>query len=120
MIGWILLTVALIVVAQVLLKQGMRTLDISSADDLRKPLRLARRVLGTPSILVGLALYALSAAMWLGVLAKVPLSFAFPFLGLTYVGVTLIAVVFLRERFSVIQWTGLALVLAGVLLVAVS
>jgi drug/metabolite transporter (DMT)-like permease len=115
----ILLAVALVVSAQVLLKQGMATLSLQSTD-LQHPLALARRVLSVPSVAFGLLLYVVSAAAWIVVLSQAPLSFAFPFLGLAYVGVTLVAVVYLGERFSLIQWAGLAFVLLGVFLVATS
>jgi multidrug transporter EmrE-like cation transporter len=116
----ILISVALVVVAQVVLKLGAGSLSGLSREDLRSPMRLGLRALRVPGVIIGLALYALSAAVWLFVLATTPLSYAYPFLGLTYVGVAVASVTILKERFSALQWFGLALVLAGALAVAAS
>jgi multidrug transporter EmrE-like cation transporter len=116
----ILGSVALVVVAQVVLKLGAGSLSGLTRDDLRNPVRLGVRALRIPGVVVGLGLYALSAAVWIFVLAKTPLSYAYPFLGLTYVGVAVASVTVLKERFSTLQWIGLGFVLLGVLTVAAS
>lgn len=112
MIAIILSTVVAVVAAQLMIKVGVRSGGpIASGQDL-----LSR--IGRPLVVGGLALYVLSAAAWIYVLANAEVSFAFPFLGLTYVGVAVIAVFALRERFTGIQWVGLALVMIGVTVVA--
>lgn len=116
----ILTSVALVVVAQVVLKIGAASLTSVTREDLRRPVRLGLRALRVPGVVVGLVLYAVSAVVWIAVLAVTPLSYAFPFLGLTYVGVAVASVVVLKERFSALQWIGLALVFSGVLMVAYS
>jgi len=116
----IILSVGLVVVAQVVLKLGAGSLTALSPEEKRHPLRLGLRALRIPGVVIGLALYAMSAAVWLFVLARTPLSYAYPFLGLTYVGVAVASVLVLKERFSALQWIGLALVFAGVIAVAAS
>lgn len=116
----ILTSVALVVVAQVVLKIGAASLTSVTREDLRRPVRLGLRALRVPGVVVGLVLYAVSAVVWIAVLAVTPLSYAFPFLGLTYVGVAVASVVVLKERFSALQWIGLALVFSGVVMVAYS
>jgi len=73
-----------------------------------------------PLVLAGLAVYAVSAAAWIYILASEEISYAFPFLGLTYVCVAAIAVVVLRERLTWLQWLGLLLVVVGITVVATS
>jgi len=116
----ILGSVALVVVAQVVLKLGAGSLSGLSREDLRRPLYLGLRAIRIPGVVIGLALYALSAALWIFVLATTPLSYAYPFLGLTYVGVAVASVTVLKERFSALQWIGLAFVFFGVFAVAAS
>ncbi len=116
----ILASVALVVVAQVVLKLGAGSISGLSREDLRHPVRLGIRALRIPGVVIGLLLYVFSAAVWLLVLATTPLSYAYPFLGLTYVGVAIASVTVLKERFSALQWIGLAFVFVGVLAVAAS
>ncbi len=114
MIGLILATVLAVVTGQLMIKTGVaKGGPIGSARGL-----LIRMV--QPLVLLGLAVYAASAAAWIYILASEEVSYAFPFLGLTYVCVAVIAVLVLRERLAAVQWVGLALVVAGVTIVAVS
>ena len=116
----IVASVILVVVAQVVLKLGAVSLSGLGREELRHPVRLGLRALRVPGVVVGLLLYVLSAAVWLFVLATTPLSYAYPFLGLTYVGVAVASVTVLKERFSALQWIGLAFVFMGVVAVAAS
>lgn len=116
----ILTSVALVVVAQVVLKLGAGAITRLGANERRNPIRLGISAVRTPGVGIGLALYAISAAAWLYVLAITPLSYAYPFLGLTYVGVAVASVTVLKERFTPLQWAGLVLVLLGIVAVAVS
>lgn len=113
-------TVLLVVAGQLLLKLGMTRVGVIDGPRLRRPLALVRDVALQPAVVTGFVLYGLSAAGWIVVLSRFDLSFAYPFLALSYVGVTVAAVLLLRERLSAAQWLGIALVAAGVLLVAVS
>lgn len=113
-------SVLLVIVAQVLLKVGTAALDQADRDTLRHPLRFLLRAIRVPAITVGLSLYVLSAGLWIFALSLAPLSLVYPLLGLSYVGVTLAAVVFLRERFAPVQWLGLVTIVVGVMMVAAS
>lgn len=116
----ILLSVAMAVSGQTLLKIGMMRVGVVDAQRLRRPLALAIAVARTPAVVSGLTLYVASAVSWIYVLSRTDLSFAYPFLAVSYVAVTVAAVVGLKERFSVRQWAGVALVVAGVIVVALS
>ncbi len=116
----VLAIVCLIVVGQTLLKVGMDRVGAIGVSRLRRPLPLLRRVGTQPAVLLGLGLYVVSAMGWIVVLSRVDLSVAYPFLGLSYAAVPVVAVVVLRERFSVTKWVAVALVFAGVVLVALS
>ncbi len=116
----ILGTVALVVCGQLLLKAGMRRVGVVDAGRLRSPLALVAAVAKTPTVVAGLGIYGASALAWIVVLSRTELSFAYPFLSLAYVIVTVAAMVLLGERFTARQWAGLAAVVAGVLLVALS
>jgi drug/metabolite transporter (DMT)-like permease len=78
-------------------------------------LRLVRQ----PFFVAGLVLYATAALVWFRVISTENLSSSYPLLvSLTFVLVTLGAVVFFREPISWQKVLGLGVILAGILLVA--
>jgi len=64
--------------------------------------------------LAGFALYGASALLWLFVLARLPLSTAYPLLALNFVLVQLAGTLFFGEPFTAVKGVGLALIVAGV------
>jgi drug/metabolite transporter (DMT)-like permease len=73
-----------------------------------------------PRLWAGLALFGISAVFWLVVLSKVPLSFAYPFVGLSYIVIVLVARVVLHEHVPALRWVGVAVVAIGIAIVGVS
>ncbi len=61
--------------------------------------------------------YVISTILWLLVLRRVPLSQAFPILGLQFALVPIASRLFLREQMAIEQWLGVATIVAGVILV---
>ena len=104
-----LLTVALNSGAQILL----RSAALRGATP-QSPLALAQ----SPQFVIALFAYAASVLAWLGVLRKTPLATAMPFMALTYVAVPLAARVVFGEPVPLRTAGGMALVVAGVLLVS--
>ena len=119
-VPWILGTVALVVAGQILLKLGMLRVGAIDRERLRAPSALLRAVVRQPAVVIGVVAYGLSGLLWLYVLSRSDLSFAFPFLSIAYAGVTAAATILLKERFSARQWFGLVLVITGVIAVAAS
>lgn len=113
----IFLSVAITAVAQVVLKRGM------SASGMHEALGMgwvsATAAIATNAwVLLGLALYFLGALIWLVVLNRVPVSFAYPFVGLGFVLTALLAWGALGEVFSAARVFGTLLVMLGVVLIA--
>jgi multidrug transporter EmrE-like cation transporter len=69
-----------------------------------------------PSVLAGLALYAISSALWLGVLSRLEVSVAYPLGASGYALVVLLAWLS-GETVPPLRWAGVALIMFGVLLV---
>ena len=65
----------------------------------------------------GLALFGLSAVVWLAVLSRTALSFAYPFAALTYVVIVLYDTA-RGEVVGTLRWAGVALIVAGIVLVS--
>src|SRR5262245_35021906 len=69
-------------------------------------------------LLVGATMYVFSFGLWLLILRAVPLAVAYPAaVGLTICGSTAVSVLLLGERINLIQGTGIALVLVGVMMI---
>lgn len=117
---YVLLAVSLVVTGQVMLKVGMTRVGPIGRERLTRPVRLVRDVLGVWLVPVGLTLYVISAAAWILALSTVPLSVAYPFLGLSYVAIAAVSVVKLDEWLTPAQWIGIALVVGGVITVALT
>jgi drug/metabolite transporter (DMT)-like permease len=66
----------------------------------------------------GLALFGLSAVAWLFVLSRTSLSFAYPFASLTYLLIVLVDRFVFHEEIPPARWAGVALIMAGIILVA--
>jgi drug/metabolite transporter (DMT)-like permease len=72
-------------------------------------------------LVAGLILYVLSFGLWLGVLARIPLSTAFPLaIGLTLAFTTTGAVLLLGERLGLLKLAGVLLIFAGCAAVCLS
>ncbi|TAN04697.1 MAG: transporter [Rhodanobacteraceae bacterium] len=78
---------------------------------------LVHKVLHSPWIAVGVAVYAVEFVFWFAALSRVQLSFAFPIMALSYVGVVLASRFILNERISLRRWAGIGTIVVGVVLV---
>jgi drug/metabolite transporter (DMT)-like permease len=118
--GLILLSVLIAALAQLTLKHGMTQVTRHGAAplELAVPVETLRRVVTNVSVLGGLSLFVVSAAIWLVVLSKVSLSFAYPFVSLTYVLILLFDRLVLHDRVSLTRWAGVALIVGGIILIS--
>lgn len=112
-----LCSVSLATGGQLLLKAGMSRVGFIGSERLGNPMGLLTQVIKTWQVPLGLALFFISAFFWLLVLSRVPLSFAYPFVGLTYVLITLFGKFVLHESVPGLRWAGLALIITGILIV---
>ncbi len=70
-------------------------------------------------LITGIALFGMSFLTWIYILSKSNLSYAFPFaVGLGYVTVILLAMLFLKETPSYLQASGMTLVGIGIILMS--
>lgn len=113
----ILLAILIAVSGQISLKYGVGQIGRIDGSALAQPLALLMKIAFNKWVVIGLGLYGIGAAVWIVVLSRVPLSFAYPMLGLSYVMVVLVSVLFLHEHVPVIRWAGVFLIVAGVALV---
>lgn len=115
----ILIAVCIIigVAGQVLLKSGMTQVGRIDSNSIGEPLKIISKIVNTPVIPIGFSLYIIGSILWLIVLSRENLSFAYPFLGFTYVLMVAISKFFLGESVSSLRWIGAAIVSIGVFLI---
>ena len=120
LLAMILISVMLAAVAQLTLKHGMNLVTDNGHNpiSLREPAATASRIASDVYVWLGLLTFAISAAVWLLVLGRASLSFAYPFASLTYVIILLFDRFALDQPVSLVRWAGVALIVAGIVLVS--
>jgi len=129
----ILFSICLSVFGQINLKQGMLNVNkhISQTEPvnnnppvnspsvkINKIITLLINAFLNPRIIIGIGCYVLGMVLWLIVLSRVDLSFAYPLLGMSYILVVLSASVILKEDVSLQRWLGTLVIFLGVVIVA--
>ncbi|MFY9402428.1 MAG: EamA family transporter [Candidatus Omnitrophota bacterium] len=77
-------------------------------------------VFSSPYLWAGLLSVLLTFIIWSVVLSKIDLSVAVPIASLSYMLVPLTSALFLKERVSILRWSGVLFILAGVIFVSLS
>lgn len=108
----LILTVVLVTVAELLLKQGAVETAPAHAD------WLGLASLPSPRVWVGAALLGISAGTWILVLRVMPLYLAFTLSSVVHVTIPLCSWLVLGEKIHMGRWAGIALVLAGIWIIA--
>jgi len=111
----ILVSVCMSACAQILLKVGMTPSGNGPDATL---MATALRVLLNPWVIGGLGLYFLGAVVWLSVLSRVEVSYAYPFVGLGFIATMILGTIFLGEHVGPIRVVGSLLIVSGIVLVA--
>lgn len=102
-----LLNTGLMVVGQVLFKLGSNGKDMSGVDKIL-------HVMFSPIILCALFLYACTTVLWLYILSKVEISYAYPFQALAFPVVLIISSLLFHEAISLNRWIGVIIIFLGV------
>ena len=111
-LGGVLLNAA----AQLVLKAAMR--QVGRFDfSLVNLVPVGRTVATHPLVLTGLACYAVSVAIWLLVLSRVEVSYAYPLLSLGYIVTALAGWLLFDEAMTPVRWIGTVTICAGVWLI---
>jgi drug/metabolite transporter (DMT)-like permease len=115
---FVLVAVVISVLGQVSLKVGMNQVGAIDAGSLARPMETLMQVFSTPLVWLGLSCYGVSALLWLVVLSRLDLSYAYLMLASMYVLIPLVSWLFLGERIPPMRWLGMVVVVLGVVIVA--
>lgn len=114
-LSMLLVAVALGAVGQILLKVGMDTVS-DSASAVGKLIQAFQ----CGKVITGFLCYGVSSLLWLLVIQRVDLSYAYPMIALSYVAVVFLSWKFLGEHVPGLRLGGLALIAIGVVLVGIA
>jgi len=106
----ILGSVSLNSMAQICLRKGMLAIG---GLNMQQPLTTAIAVALNPFVIMGMACYAFSILSWMGVLSKVEVSVAYPFLSIGYILAAVMGYYFLSEAITPMRIAGIGLICAG-------
>ena len=115
----VLVSVALSIIGQLILKRGMSDLGPVSLTS-RSILDILWSIGTNPFVVVGTLIFAGSVLCWLIGLSRVQLSYAYPFISLSYVVILAASYFILGEQLSLLRIAGVGVIFSGVLLVAFS
>jgi drug/metabolite transporter (DMT)-like permease len=113
----ILSGVLLNALAQLFLKKGMTALG-HFAFSITETAPALMRAAFNPFILAGLLSYMVSVVIWMLVLSRADVSFAYPFLSVGYIVTAVAAYLLFGESLSAVRVAGIALICLGVILIS--
>lgn len=103
----------------ILIKKGMARLRIREQLRAGVP-RLIITTITTVPLLAGVGVYGASMIAFIIALRGGELSVLYPIVATGYIWVSLWSVLFLRERMTLLKWTGIAFIIAGVSIIALA
>jgi multidrug transporter EmrE-like cation transporter len=115
----ILLGVLLNAAAQLFLKEGMRRIGYFDFT-WTNTIPIALQAAGNVFILGGLLCYVISVAVWLLVLSRVEVSYAYPLLSVGYIVNAVAGYYLFQENLSLTRITGILIIIVGVYFVTKS
>lgn len=107
--------------AQILLRVGMTSASVQKLlEQNAERLGAMFLIIANPFVASGLVLYGVGAFLWLLVLARVPVTVAYPFVGLGFIVTLFLGWLLLSEQVTSLRVLGTFLVVVGVVLVGKS
>lgn len=116
MIGLILISVFLGAIGQVLVKYGAVNLQLNFSGSYLIPSILG--ILKNVPVMCGIISYGISFLLWIKVLSKVELSYAYPMVSIGYVLIMFFSYFIFKENISIIRIAGVVFIIIGVILVS--
>ena len=116
----VIVSVIFAVGGQLVLKTAMREIGRIGGAEFLAAGETISRALREPRLWIGLALFGVSALFWMVVLSRVPLSVAYPFVGISYVLIVASSRFILHEQVPALRWVGVLVVAIGIAIVGLS
>jgi drug/metabolite transporter (DMT)-like permease len=104
----------------VMLKKGMEKIGDVKKVSVSEVTRIVKAGATNGSILLGVFFEALFFGVLLILMSRSDISLLWPLTGLSFVFATIAAIIFLNEKVSSMRWAGVALIVAGAILISYS
>lgn len=119
-IALLIASVVFAIAGQLTLKSAMSEIGRIGATEVSAAGETLARAAQEPQLWIGLTSFGISALFWLVVLSRVPLSVAYPFVGVSYILIVAFARFFLDEQVPLFRWVGVWVVALGIAIVGFS
>ncbi len=118
-ISLIILTSICDTINQLFLKNAINSLNFN-VNSIKKIFGFIVRIGLIPKVWIGFIFSCVSLFIWLFVLSKVDLNFAFSIDSMHYIFIAFASKLFLKEKVCPVRWTGTILIVLGILLVTLT
>lgn len=105
---------------QLFLKSAIDSLSFSPTFNIIKIFKFIGQLLIKPRLWLGFAFSVISLCIWLLVLSKAELNFAFSADSMHYIFIAFASWLILKEKFTPLRWIGTGLIVTGIILVSLS
>jgi len=105
---------------ELFLKSGINSLDQFNPGNIKGVILFILRLIRTPRVWISLLFGFLSLFIWLFILSKVDLNFAFSLDSMHYIFIALASQFLLKEKVRWTRWVGTLLIVLGITLVTLS
>jgi multidrug transporter EmrE-like cation transporter len=116
----LVVSVTFAVAGQVTLKSAMDRVGRIGSNEVAAAGDTLLKAAKEPLLWAGLTLFGISALFWLVVLSRVPLSVAYPLVGVSYILIVAFARFFLHEQVPTLRWIGVSVVALGIAIIGLS
>jgi len=106
-------------VSQLCMKLAINHLG-AQVNSLKKAFIFLFRLLRIPRLWVSFIFSAASLSVWLFVLSRAELNFAYSIDSIRYIFITFASLIFLKERIGALRWLGIASIVFGISMVTLS
>jgi len=116
-VGLILVCVGLGVTGELLFKTGAMQLSGLDFSSISGAAQSIPSILSRPAILVAFIVYGVASVLWIVVLTRLDLSFAYPMYALMYAIIPIAAYLLLHEHIPAGRWVGIFFIVLGVFII---
>ncbi|MDD2689493.1 MAG: EamA family transporter [Candidatus Omnitrophica bacterium] len=107
-------------ISQIFLKSAINYLNVAISPSIKKILQFIFQLVQVPRLWVGFLFSCLSLCIWLFVLSKADLNFAFSADSMHYIFIALASRLILKEKIGLKRCLGTLFIVAGIILVSLS
>ena len=112
---YILLTILFTVYGQIVIKWQVHLSGSFPLDNIAKVQYIIKLLLN-PWVISSFVCAFLASLSWMAAMTKLPLSYAYPFMSLSFILVVLLSAVFFKESITINKSLGLAFIVLGIII----